>query len=93
MRDPCTNLPAARRSTFKRVASWAGATLLVLALLVGLVLGEFVIRFQRGPPPAEYSVPSDAADARRQDLDYLRRLPESRPQLLAAGPGGVPGLR
>ena len=52
---------------------------MLIVIFVGLPLagtGAYFWRFYSPVPTASYGEPQDATDARRQDLDYLSRLPE-----------------
>ncbi len=48
-----------------------------VSLLIGAAFGTFVWKFTPHIPDASYDEPADGTEARLQDLDYLRRMPEA----------------
>ncbi|WP_270375712.1 hypothetical protein [Marinicauda sp. Alg238-R41] len=53
------------------------ALVIALVIVSGAVFGLFIWRFTPQIPQASYPEPATATEARLQDLDYLRRLPEA----------------
>ncbi|MEP0393103.1 hypothetical protein [Erythrobacter sp.] len=51
--------------------------LVFLSVLAGAGFGAFVWRFTPNIPEPNYPEPANLTDARKQDLDYLRRFPEA----------------
>ena len=60
----------------KRIALIVLGVFVGLSLLGGAGFGAFLWRFTPQIPTADYPAPSNAAEARLQDLDYLRRFIE-----------------
>ena len=60
----------------KRIALIVLGVFAGLSLLGGAGFGAFLWRFTPHIPTADYPAPSNAAEARLQDLDYLRRFIE-----------------
>ncbi|MCP2680003.1 S41 family peptidase [Maricaulaceae bacterium NA33B04] len=49
----------------------------VISLMIGGAFGAFLWKFTPHIPEASYGEPADRTEARLQDLDYLRRMPEA----------------
>lgn len=61
----------------KRLAFLVLGLVVCLSAIGGAGFAAFLWRFTPDIPQAEYSKPTSITDARRQDLDYLRRFPEA----------------
>ena len=48
----------------------------VVSLMIGSAFGTFLWKFTPHIPEVSYAEPADRTEARLQDLDYLRRMPE-----------------
>jgi len=72
----------------KRIALIVLGVFVALSLVTGALFAVFLYRFTPHFPEADYSEPANPAEARRQDLDYLRRFTEGdksySPENLAA---------
>ena len=61
----------------KRLLFIALGVIIAIVLLLGGAFGAFIWKFTPKIPDATYSEPTDQTEARLQDLDYLRRMPEA----------------
>jgi hypothetical protein len=61
----------------KRLLFIALGVILAIVLVLGGAFGAFIWKFTPKIPDAAYSEPADETEARLQDLDYLRRMPEA----------------
>lgn len=61
----------------KRFFLTIGLIVLAIVLLLSGLAGAYVWRFSAHIPAADYPAPANVLEARLQDLDYLRRLPEA----------------
>ncbi|WP_421859558.1 hypothetical protein [Oceanicaulis sp.] len=61
----------------KRLLFIALGVIIAIVLILGGAFGAFIWKFTPKIPDAAYSEPADETEARLQDLDYLRRMPEA----------------